>query len=511
MSAPGVATDWLARRAELSPSRLALVDAEHGDRISYREWNRRAERAARALHAAGIRRGDRVAVLAESSVDVLDVLFACGKLGAVFLPLNWRLTDRELERVLGHARPRALVADRAAAERAAALGPAEARLTFADLSRDDGAIAVPAVALADSDPWVLCYTGGSTGTPKGVVQTHGSITWNAVNTVASWGIGCDDVAILNAPLFHTGGLHVLMTPLVHVGGTSILCRRFDPAQVTSLLSGDPPPTLLFGVPTMFLRLIDDPGFATADLSRLRLVISGGAPAPARLFAAFFARGIPFRSGYGLTEAGPNNFWLPAELARDKPGAVGWPLLHIQARLVDEDGRVVDGADRIGELQLRGPHVMAGYHAEEDATRAALSTTGWLSTGDLARRDPDGAYWIVGRAREMYISGGENIYPAEIEDVLCDHAAVLEAAVIGAPEPQWGEVGIAFVATRDAAGAALARELADFLAGRLARYKIPRRYEFVPELPRTGAGKVDRPALRRRAMLIAAASSSSSGP
>jgi fatty-acyl-CoA synthase len=503
----GVAIDWLARRAELSPSRVAVVDAETGERVTYREWNLRAGRAARNLLAAGARRGDRVAVLADNALDVLDLLFACAKLGTIFLPLNWRLTDRELERVLAHARPRLLVCDRAATERAASLGPVDARLSFADLARDTAtAPIVPAVELASSDPWVLCYTGGSTGAPKGVVQTHGSITWNAVDTVASWGIGQDDVGILNAPLFHTGGLHVLTTPLVHTGGTIILCRRFDPAQVLALLTSEPRPSLLFGVPTMFLRLIDDPGFALADLSRLRLVISGGAPAPARLFAAFFARGVAFRTGYGLTEAGPNNFWLPPELARDKPGAVGWPLLHVEARLVDADGRVLDGSDRIGELELRGPHVMAGYFAEARLTAQVLSTGGWLATGDLARRDRDGAYWIVGRAREMYISGGENVYPPEIEDALCDHPSVIEAAVIGIADSQWGEVGVAFVATRDAAGEPQADEIDRFLTGRLARYKLPRRYEFVAELPRTGAGKVDRVALRRRATLIASSTS-----
>jgi len=501
--------DWLARRAELSPGRLAIIDAERGERISYREWNRRAELAARALRAAGIERGDRVAVLAENAIEVLDLLFACGKLGAVFTPLNWRLADRELGRILGHARPRALVADAAFAARAAQLGPADRRIAISDLATQGahaGGVS-PAVELAPSDPWVLCYTGGSTGTPKGVVQTHGSVTWNAINTTASWGVGPDDVAILNAPLFHTGGLHVLTTPMVHAGGVSILCRRFDPAQLLALLGGEPAPTLLFGVPTMFHRLIEHSDFATADLSRLRLVISGGAPAPARLFAAFFARGIPFRTGYGLTEAGPNNFWLPPELARAKPGAVGWPLLHVQARLVADDGAVIGGPDTVGELQLRGPHLMAGYFGEPDATADVLSPTGWLATGDLARRDGDGAYWIVGRAREMYISGGENVYPAEIEDALSDHPAVLEAAVIGTPESEWGEVGIAFVAARAAGAGLRAEELAGFLATRLARYKLPRRYELLPELPRTGAGKVDRVELRRRAAIAAARSAS----
>ncbi len=506
-----VAIDWLARRAELSPARLALIDPERGERITYREWNRRADLAARALLAAGVGQGDRVAVLAESSLEVLDVLFACGKLGAVFVPLNWRLADPELERIVGHARPRALVTDRVFGDRATALSARGAciQLAVGDLAREAPG-AVPPVALAPSDPWVVCYTGGSTGTPKGVIQTHGSITWNAINTVASWGVGPDDVGILNAPLFHTGGLHVLTTPLVHAGGASIVCRRFDPDQVLALLAAEPAPTLLFGIPTMFLRLVDHAAFAAADLSRLRLVISGGAPAPTRLFTAFFERGVAFRTGYGLTEAGPNNFWLPPELARAKPGAVGWPLLHIEARLRADDGHAIDGADQVGELQLRGPHVMAGYLDEVAATAEVLSPTGWLATGDLARRDAEGAYWIVGRAREMFITGGENVYPPEIEDALSDHPAVLEAAVIGAPHPEWGEIGISFVALREPAGAEAPApaELTGFLAARLARYKLPRRFELVAQLPRTGAGKIDRADLRRRAIIIAAAMSAS---
>jgi fatty-acyl-CoA synthase len=509
----GAAVDWLARRADLSPARIALIDPEGGERITYREWNARSGRIARGLSAIGVGRGDRVAVLAENSLEVLDLLFACGKLGAVFVPLNWRLADPELERILAHARPRALIVDRGLAERAIALAVrgACAAVSFADLAaRGQSVAALPPLEISPSDPWVVCYTGGSTGTPKGVVQTHGSITWNAVNTISGWGIGPDDVGILNAPLFHTGGLHVLTTPLVHAGGASIVCRRFDPDQLFALLGAEPSPTLLFGVPTMFQRLVDHADFAPADLSRLRLVISGGAPAPARLFTPFFARGVAFRTGYGLTEAGPNNFWLPPELARAKPGAVGWPLLHIEARLRSDDGQVVEGPDAVGELQLRGPHVMAGYLDERAATDDVLAPSGWLATGDLARRDEDGAYWMVGRAREMFITGGENVYPPEIEDVLCDHPAVLEAAVIGAPDAEWGEVGIAFVALRDPARAEATApaELARFLAGRLARYKQPRRFELVPRLPRTGAGKIDRVDLRRRAIIIAAATSAS---
>ena len=511
MTGAPAATDWLARRAELSPERVALIDAERGERISFHRWNARAERAAHRLVAAGIGRGDRVAVLAGNAPPVLDLLFACGKLGAVFMPLNWRLAGPELAAQIEHAQPAALCCDDDMAERGRELD-APVRLSLAELADAPERGALPRPALTHADPWVLCYTGGSTGAPRGVVQSHGGILWNAINTVSSWDLSAADVAIVNAPLFHTGGLHVFATPLVHAGGASILCRRFDPDQVFELVAGGEA-TLLFGVPTMLLMLEQHARWGAAQLSRLRLVISGGAPAPTRLFESFFARGVDLRTGYGLTEAGPNNFWLPGQLARAKPGSVGHPLLHVEARLVDGD-RVIDRTDAVGELELRGPHVMAGHFRDPEATAAAVGQGGWLATGDLARRDGDGAYWIVGRRKEMFISGGENVYPAEVESVLCDHPAVAAAAVVGVPDPVWGEVGVAFVALREPGAPADARagaELAQFLAGRLARYKLPRRYELVPELPRTGAGKVDRADLRRRAAEMTIASSSPSAP
>jgi fatty-acyl-CoA synthase len=503
----GPATDWLARRAQLSPERVALIDAESGERICFGEWNGRAERAARRLLSAGVGRGDRVAVLAENAPAVLDLLFACGKLGAVFMPLNWRLAAPELAAQMAHAGPAVLCCDDAMDGRGRAL-EAPARISLAELADAPRRGALPRPSLTHDDPWVLCYTGGSTGAPRGVVQTHGGILWNAINTVASWELGAGDAAIVNAPLFHTGGLHVFATPLVHAGGASILCRRFDPDQVFDLV-GRGEATLLFGVPTMFVLLEQHPRWPDADLSRLRLIIAGGAPAPARLFESFFARGVDLRIGYGLTEAGPNNFWLPRELARSRPGSIGHPLLHVEARLVDDSGAVIDRADEVGELQLRGPHVMAGYFRDPEATAAAMGQ-GWLATGDLARRDADGAYWIAGRRKEMFISGGENVHPAEVESALCDHPAVAAAAVVGVPDPVWGEVGVAFVALRSPDPAPM-DDLAGFLARRLARYKLPRRYERLADLPRTGAGKVDRADLRRRAAEMTSASKGPSAP
>ena len=494
MAAAPAAVDWLARRAQLAPDRVGLVDAENDRRFTFGQWNQRADAVARFLSVAlGVRKGDRVAVLSQNRLEYLDVFFACGKIGAVLQNLNWRLAPPELERIVDHAAPVALFHDDDLAERARALQVKARRLPLAAIADLPPASAPPPPTLAHDDPWVICYTGGTTGTPKGVVLTHGTITWNAVNTAASWGLGPDDTAILDAPLFHTGGLNVFTTPLVHVGGASILCRRFDPGRVLELLQGGGV-SVYFGVPTMFVLLQEDPRFAAADLTRLRLLIGGGAPAPPRLFERFFAKGVPFRMGYGLTEAGPNNFWLPTDLAWRKPGAVGFPLLHVEVRLLDQAGAIVDQAERVGELCIRGPHVTPGYFRDPDATAAVLSPDGWLRTGDLACRDRDGCYTIVGRSKDMFISGGENVYPAEVEGALASHPGVVEAAVIGIPDQVWGEVGQAVVVLRSGVRAD-SGELQAHLRARLAGYKIPRRIVFVAELPRTGAGKVDRAALR----------------
>ncbi|MEN9934828.1 MAG: acyl-CoA synthetase [Chloroflexota bacterium] len=503
--------DWLGRRARLSPSRTALIDETDGGRaISYRAWDVAANRTAHLLRERlGVSRGDRVAVLAHNCVPYLDLWFACGKLGAVLQTLNWRLTAHELAALVADATPAALVYGPAFAAQVAALREAGAPVgrylaldEAARVSPDDLLLAErerlpdtppPPVELSWDDPWVICYTGGTTGLPKGALLTHGNITWNAVNTVTSWGLCQDDVAILNAPLFHTGGLNVFTAPLVYAGGASVVCRGFDPEQVYDLLEGAGV-TLFFGVPTMFVALQQHPRWATADFACLKLVISGGAPCPDPVREAFWARGVDFKLGYGLTEAGPNTFWLPSEELRRKPGAVGYPLMHIDARVMDAEGRPCAPGE-VGELHVRGPHVCAGYWRRPEETARAI-VGGWLHTGDLARSDEDGCYTIVGRLKDVIISGGENIYPAEIESVLASHPAVAEAAVVGVPDPKWGEVGLAVVAALPEA-VLDADDLLGFCRERLARYKIPRAVVFTPSLPKTAAGKVDKQELRER--------------
>jgi fatty-acyl-CoA synthase len=498
--------DWLARREQLTPDKVALIDTLNGGRaITYSAWNRSANRTAHLLHSLGVRPGDRVAVLAMNCVEYLDIWFACGKLGAILQTLNWRLAPVELQGLIADGQPCVLVYGPefaatvpailpagADAPRCVALGePVDAR--HARFSARDTAPdgPLPPPDLAWDDPWVICYTGGTTGLPKGALLTYRSITANSVNTIVSWGLTPGDVAILNSPLFHTGGLNVFTAPLVHLGGTSIVCRQFDPDQVYDLIEGAGV-TLFFGVPTMFIALQQHPRWSTAPFSRLKVVISGGAPCPQPVFEKFWERGVDFKAGYGLTEAGPNNFWLPASEVRRKPGAVGFPLFHVETRIVNDSGQECP-PDETGELLLRGEHVCAGYWNRPEATAAMRLPGGWLRTGDLARRDDGGCHTIVGRSKDMIISGGENIYPAEVENVLAAHPAVVEASLIAVPDPHWGEVGRAIVVVR--AGAKVdAKELIAFCRERLARFKIPKTVVFTTALPHTGAGKIDKKAL-----------------
>lgn len=493
--------DWLARRASLDPDHVALIDANNGERrISYREWNTAASRTAAFLHhTLGVRQGDRVAVLAYNCVEYLDLLFACAKLGAILQPLNWRLSPSELTTLLADAEPAVLVFGpelRAAVDsvrsRAPSVrhwvcltqaGPGEQAFSGRDWQAD---APLPPLELEADAPWVLCYTGGSTGVPKAAVLTHGSITANAANTVVSWGLASSDVALLNAPLFHAGGLNVFTTPLVYAGGASVVCRSFDVEGVFDLVHRGAV-SLVFGVPTMFIEMQRHPRFEAVDFSRLKLLISGGAPCPLPVFERFFARGVDFKTGYGLTEAGPNNFWLPPGEVRRKPGAVGVPLFHVEVRI---EGEQQPGD--VGELLLRGPHLCAGYWRRPEDTEKTFAG-GWLHTGDLAARDADGCFRIAGRSKDLIISGGENIYPSEVESILAGHPDVAEVAVIGVPDPKWGETPRALVVLRPGASPT-PESLIAFCDGRLARYKTPRSVRFLEALPRTSPGKVDRRAL-----------------
>ncbi len=514
------ALDWLATRAATAPEAIGLIayDApDTGDSTTYRVWNARVERLAAHLAARhGVGRGDRIAVLAKNHSGYLDLLFASNKLGAVLQTLNMRLSAAELGALLAASEaPRVLVTDETCAD----LGreSLDIRSEYPHISgtiplidlrdlledaRHETTACPPFPELSPEDPWVICYTGGSTGTPKGALIPYRQAWANAVQTATSWSLGRDARALVAAPLFHVGGLFVYTTAMVACGGATVLVRGFEAAQVLALI-GSGTVTHLFGVPTMFHDLAENPAFATTDFGNLRRIVSGGAPCPEPLYARYAARGLLLRNGYGLTEAGPNTFDMAAEEVPlpHRRGAVGFPLFGIRTRISRDDGSEAPRGEP-GELWIGGMHLFGGYDGRPAETEAAFCTdsfgTRWLKTGDLAICEPDGCHRIVGRKKEIYISGGENIFPLEIETILLAHPAIAEAAVVAVADEKWGEVGAAFVAGRPelAALGDLAAALTEYCRAHLARYKVPKQFHVLSTLPRTGAGKIDKPALRR---------------
>ena len=506
------AIDWLERRASLSPNKLALIDTIQGRELTYSKWNQQVNQTAHFLREKlNIEKGDRVTMLASNSVEYLDVWFACNKLGAILQNMNWKLAVPEIEALIKDAKPKTMIYssefipiiqklqlrnDIGSIKHFVAI---DEKTRISDLSiseRNQYRNSQPErPPLSLKDPWVICYTGGTTGLPKGAILSIENITWNAINTTMSWGIGDDDISILNTPLFHTGALNVLTSPLVYAGGTTIICKTFNVDQVFDLVNSGIA-TVYFGVPTMFSIMQAHPKWESANFSNLKFVITGGAPCPLPIFEKFWDKKVDFKTGYGLTEAGPNTFWLPAEQVQQKPGAVGYPLMEVDLKLIDKSGETISDPNISGELLIKGPHRTPGYWNNPAATDEIIDDEGWLHTGDLALFDDDGCYFIVGRAKDMYITGGENIYPSEVESVIYAHEAIAEAAVFGVADKKWGEVGHAVVVLKP--GFELTKmKLRNFMKKRLAKYKLPHDITFTNELPTTAAGKINKKALKER--------------
>ncbi|HRZ23086.1 MAG TPA: long-chain fatty acid--CoA ligase [Candidatus Contendobacter sp.] len=502
--------DYLGRRTIYSPEALAIVDAGKNPelRLSFAQLNERANRLANWLrHTAGVGKGDRVAMLALDGVEHLDVLFACGKLGAIHTALNWRLHWRELQQILAEVTPTVLVYDDAFKDSIALLAQEETpirhwihldgagipgSLHFGDLL--DAALATPCACemLVEEDIAAIVFTGGTTGLPKGAQISHRQIAWNCLNSVIH-DVGRNEVYLNVFPMFHVGGLFVYTLPQVIMGGTTVLLKRFDPEQVLRLIEREKA-TIFAAVPAMYQMLTQTPAWADADLSSLRFCTSGGAPLPVPLVEQYTReKGIRFKQGFGMTEFGPGLFALAPEDAIRKAGSIGRPNFYIDARIVDRENRPL-GPNQVGELVLKGPSIASGYFNNAAAWAEVVDADGWFHTGDLARYDEDWYFFIVDRLKDMFISGGENVYPAEIEAALYRHPAVFQCAVVGVPDPKWGEVGKAFVVLKPGQTAS-AEELLAHLGDSLARYKIPRQIEFVASLPISPAGKVLRRELR----------------
>jgi fatty-acyl-CoA synthase len=470
---------WSRDRARTTPHRVAIEF--RGVETTYAELDERSDRLAAGLLAAGVQPGDRVATLTGTSPEHVVGFFACAKAGLVLLPLNWRLTPAELSYQLEDAEPAVLLA---ADEHAETAGALHERVAGLEELATPGGERLPDVA--DDDGLLLVYTSGTTGRPKGALLTHANCFWTNLSFDRVAGIADDDVVLSVLPQFHCGGWNVQPLLAWWKGARVVLEPSFDAARALELIASARVTTMM-GVPANYLFMANDPAFASADLSSLSRAVVGGAPMPEALLETWHARGVEIVQGYGLTEAAPNVLCLPPEDATRKRGFAGKPYPHVDVALRDpESGRFVDGPGE-GELVVRGPNVFAGYWRDAEATAAAFAD-GWLLTGDVAARDEEGYYRIAGRLKDMVISGGENVYPAELENVLHEHADVAEAAVVGVPDERWGEACLAFVVLADGASAT-PEELLAFCRERLAKYKVPREIRFVERLPRNALNKV----------------------
>jgi fatty-acyl-CoA synthase len=494
---------WVARHARRIPEKDALVF--HGRKVTYAALDARARAVARGLSDLGVRKGDRVAVLLLNGLPLIEILLACTHVGAIFLPLNVRLSAEEIAFILSDAAPRLVAYESAflpvvARVRAGSgalawvqtdgdAGPGV--LSYASLHEGRAPLAMPEAVRAD-DPALMMYTSGTTGRPKGAVLSHGNLLWNDIQILLAIPATDDDISYCAAPFFHIGGLNVLTGPLLYRGATTIVDDKFDPGVALSTIARDRV-TCAFMVPAMWAAMAAHPAFEETDLSSLRYAIVGGAPCPLPVLERYAARGVTFREGFGLTETAPIVCILDAQDVIRKSGSVGHPAAHVEVRLVDEaDDDVPEGEP--GELIVRGPNVMLGYWNRPEETARALRG-GWFHTGDVARRDEEGFLYIVDRRKDMVITGGENVYPAEVEQTLYRHPAVADVAVIGVPDARWGEAVVAVVVPKEGVEAPTAESIRAFCEGRLAHYKQPRVVHALKALPRNATGKVLKGELR----------------
>lgn len=475
---------WILDRERVTPDRVAIDFL--GQTTTYQDLARQSRAFAAELASRGLAGGDRVAVLSSNRPEYAAVLFACALGGYILTPLNWRLTSHELAFQLDDAEVSILIAE---AER---LEQAEAALSRAAISApirslEDGAQEADHRAdVADDDPLMLIYTSGTTGKPKGAVLTHANCFWTNTAIDRMMDVTTFDVVLQVLPQFHIGGWNVQPLLAFWKGAKVVLEPTFDADRALGLIEAKRVTTMM-GVPATYLFMAESPKFADTDLSSLRMAVVGGASMPESLIKTWHDRGVSLVQGYGLTEAAPNVLGLAPERVADKVGYAGKAYPHVEVALETLDGRhLVDGPG-VGQLLVRGPSVFAGYWRNPEAT-AETMREGWLHTGDVAERDEDGFYRIKDRVKDMYISGGENVYPAEVEDVLHSHPSILEAAVVGVDHPRWGETGLAVVVLKE--GLALSvDEVVEFCKERLAVYKIPGHVRFVNELPRSGSNKV----------------------
>ncbi len=493
--------DWLKRWKLYSPDAVAIKDGETGVEYTYSDFYAYANAGSFVLSQKySISKGDRVAILATNELEYVFLFFALQRLGAILVPINFRLTQREVDHIVSDCDPKLVIyqkefqglIDQIPGTAAKLLLQSADKESFASLIQQNKNQIVDYIAV-ETDPAMIIYTSGTTGAPKGAVITHRMIFWNSINTTLSLNITQSDCTVIFLPFFHTGGWHVLTTPFLHRGAKVVFLKKFDAEQILNL-SAKEKATILFGVPTTMDMMAHSNTFSAVDLRSIRYAIVGGEPMPIELIKTWDKKGIPIRQGYGLTEFGPNVFSLHQNDAIRKIGSIGFPNFYIEAQVRDDEGKEL-GPDQVGELVLKGPMCMARYWKNEKATAETINN-GWLHTGDLVKKDSEGFFYVVGRKKDMYKSGGENVYPPELEQVLRKMSGIRDVAVIGVPDPKWGEVGKAFIVLDPKLAKPIGEsEIQAYCSQNLAKFKIPKYFKFLPDLPKGDSGKILKRQLR----------------
>ncbi|MBR9921512.1 MAG: long-chain fatty acid--CoA ligase [Bacteroidetes bacterium] len=502
-------TDWTGRWNLYEPDAPAIHDADEGIRLSFKDLHQKGSTLAAILSRDyGLKQGDRIAILSENSLEHLFLFAAAQKAGFILVPFNYRLAASELDYLLTDCRPELFLyesgfalKDASGISKIDALKEArhvphqEALKKLRARMEDSAPEEFEARQLEADDPIFILYTSGTTGFPKGAIYTHGMLFWNSINTSISLNLGTQSRTVNVMPFFHTGGWNVLTTPFLHLGGCSTMLKRFDAGRVLELLERERA-SIFMAVPTMLQMIADDPYFESVDLTGLDYIIVGGEPMPIPLIERWQEKGIAIRQGYGMTEVGPNLTSLHQRDALRKKGSIGRPNFYVQHKIVDEEGRVV-GTNETGELLLKGPMVTPGYWRNPEASAKAIKD-GWFHTGDLVREDEEAYLYVVDRIKNMFISGGENVFPVQVERILLQLPEIAEAAVVGVPNEKWGEVGKAFIVLKKEAELSI-ESIQAHCRTHLAGFKVPRHYSFLSELPKNDTGKLDRKQLKKESL------------
>ncbi|HMN48834.1 MAG TPA: long-chain fatty acid--CoA ligase [Ignavibacteriaceae bacterium] len=489
-------TDWLNKWAKYTPNRMFLREHQRNILWSYSDFNNRTcALAAYLIDQYKIKKGDRIAIYSKNKSEHVILFLACIKIGAMLVPLNFRLMPRELDILINDAEPKLFFYDEefsshipklSSLTKVSVVNPLTEISKFL-LENNIKSNFVSKDIFSENDPIMILYTAGTTGLSKGVIITHKMLFWNSINTGLRLDLHSSDHTQSFAPFFHTGGWNVLFTPFLHHGASHTLLTQFDADLILQLMEKEKA-TILFGVPTMLQMMADSPYFNKVDLSSVRYAIVGGAPMPIPLINIWHKKGVFIRQGFGLTEVGPNCFSLHQDDAIRKKGSIGFPNFYIDAKIMRDD-KTECAVNEVGELWLKSPVVTPGYWQNEKATTESI-TDGWFHTGDLVKQDEEGYFYVVDRKKNMFISGGENVFPAEIESFLYTNEKIKEVAVIGVEDERWGEVGKAYIVLKDNCSAN-ENEIIEFCKGNLAKYKIPKYIEFLEELPKSEAGKIDK--------------------